>query len=179
MVVSTEPAPTAMVASSPAGYVSSGEVFECGNVYYRPYMSGSQIVYGVVPGPKETCGSTTLARNPRLTFSNLAMGGLRFEFISEKVRRITRLKVSDAIGTKQWLIGIGLFVIGWLCPSAVAEATVGRPATRVSYTDALGAGVTLNAGGLSTGSGSGAIGRTVGTKCAPTDSRISCHHEGS
>ena len=45
------PAPTAMVASLPAGCVSAGEVFQCGNVYYKPYMSGSQIVYGVVPGP--------------------------------------------------------------------------------------------------------------------------------
>jgi len=40
-----------MVASLPAGCVSAGEVFQCGNVYYKPYMSGSQIVYGVVPGP--------------------------------------------------------------------------------------------------------------------------------
>lgn len=45
------PAPTAMVASLPAGCVSAGEVFQCGNVYYKPYMSGNQIVYGVVPGP--------------------------------------------------------------------------------------------------------------------------------
>jgi hypothetical protein len=45
------PAPTAMVASLPAGCVSAGELFQCGNVYYKPYMSGSQIVYGVVPGP--------------------------------------------------------------------------------------------------------------------------------
>ena len=45
------PAPTAMVASLPAGCVSAGAVFQCGNVYYKPYMSGSQIVYGVVPGP--------------------------------------------------------------------------------------------------------------------------------
>jgi hypothetical protein len=45
------PAPTAMVASLPQGCVSAGEVFQCGNVYYKPYMSGSQIVYGVVPGP--------------------------------------------------------------------------------------------------------------------------------
>lgn len=45
------PAPTAMVASLPEGCVSAGEVFQCGNVYYKPYMSGSQIVYGVVPGP--------------------------------------------------------------------------------------------------------------------------------
>jgi len=45
------PAPTAMVASLPAGCVSAGAVFQCGNVYYKPYMSGSQVVYGVVPGP--------------------------------------------------------------------------------------------------------------------------------
>jgi hypothetical protein len=40
-----------MVASLPQGCVSAGDVFQCGNVYYKPYMSGSQIVYGVVPGP--------------------------------------------------------------------------------------------------------------------------------
>jgi hypothetical protein len=45
------PAPTAMVASLPAGCVSAGAVFQCGNVYYKPYMSGNQVVYGVVPGP--------------------------------------------------------------------------------------------------------------------------------
>ncbi len=45
------PAPTAMVASLPAGCVSAGAVFQCGNVYYKAYMSGSTIVYGVVPGP--------------------------------------------------------------------------------------------------------------------------------
>jgi len=45
------PAPTAMVASLPAGCVSAGAVFQCGSVYYKAYMSGSTIVYGVVPGP--------------------------------------------------------------------------------------------------------------------------------
>ncbi len=45
------PAPTAMVASLPAGCVTAGQVFQCGNVYYKAYMSGSQIVYGVVPAP--------------------------------------------------------------------------------------------------------------------------------
>jgi len=45
------PAPTAMVASLPQGCVSAGELFQCGNVYYKPYMSGNQIVYGVVSGP--------------------------------------------------------------------------------------------------------------------------------
>jgi len=44
-------APTAMVASLPQGCVSAGELFQCGNVYYKPYMSGNQIVYGVVQGP--------------------------------------------------------------------------------------------------------------------------------
>lgn len=45
------PAPTAMVASLPAGCVADGQVFQCGNTYYKAYMSGSTIVYGVVPGP--------------------------------------------------------------------------------------------------------------------------------
>ncbi len=45
------PAPTAMVASLPAGCVSAGDVFQCGNVYYKPYLSGTNVVYGVVPGP--------------------------------------------------------------------------------------------------------------------------------
>ena len=45
------PAPTAMVAALPAGCVSDGADFKCGNVYYKAYMSGSTIVYGVVPGP--------------------------------------------------------------------------------------------------------------------------------
>ena len=47
----SQPAPTAMVASLPDGCVSAGAVFQCGNVYYKPYMSGNQVVYGVVPGP--------------------------------------------------------------------------------------------------------------------------------
>jgi hypothetical protein len=47
----TAPAPTAMVASLPAGCVTAGQIFQCGTVYYKAYMSGSQIVYGVVPGP--------------------------------------------------------------------------------------------------------------------------------
>lgn len=45
------PAPTAMVASLPAGCVTVGSVFQCGNVYYKPYLSGTTVVYGVVPGP--------------------------------------------------------------------------------------------------------------------------------
>ena len=46
-----QPAATPMVASLPSGCVSDGAVFKCGNVYYKPYMSGSEIVYGVVPAP--------------------------------------------------------------------------------------------------------------------------------
>lgn len=45
------PAPTAMVASLPSGCVADGQVFQCGNTYYKAYMSGTTIVYGVVPGP--------------------------------------------------------------------------------------------------------------------------------
>lgn len=45
------PAPTAMVASLPAGCVSAGDIFQCGNVYYKPYLAGTQVVYGVVPAP--------------------------------------------------------------------------------------------------------------------------------
>ena len=45
------PAPTAMVASLPQGCVTAGQLFQCGNTYYKAYMSGNQIVYGVVPGP--------------------------------------------------------------------------------------------------------------------------------
>jgi biotin carboxyl carrier protein len=45
------PAPTPMVASLPAGCVSAGDVFQCGNVYYKPYLQGTQVVYAAVPGP--------------------------------------------------------------------------------------------------------------------------------
>jgi hypothetical protein len=45
------PAPTPMVASLPDGCVSTGEVFQCGNVYYKPYLQGTTVVYAQVPGP--------------------------------------------------------------------------------------------------------------------------------
>ena len=45
------PAPTQMVASLPDGCVSTGEVFQCGTVYYKPYLSGTTVVYAVVAGP--------------------------------------------------------------------------------------------------------------------------------
>ncbi len=44
-------APTAMVASLPAGCISAGDVFQCGTVYYKPYLQGTQVVYAVVAGP--------------------------------------------------------------------------------------------------------------------------------
>jgi biotin carboxyl carrier protein len=44
-------APTAMVASLPKGCVADGAVFKCGDVYYKAYMAGNEIVYGVVSGP--------------------------------------------------------------------------------------------------------------------------------
>ena len=45
------PGPTAMVAALPAGCAPAGDIFKCGTVYYKPFMSGGNIVYGVVPGP--------------------------------------------------------------------------------------------------------------------------------
>jgi len=44
-------APSAMVASLPKGCVADGAVFKCGDVYYKAYMAGNEIVYGVVSGP--------------------------------------------------------------------------------------------------------------------------------
>lgn len=44
-------APSAMVASLPKGCVADGAVFQCGDVYYKAYMAGNNIVYGVVSGP--------------------------------------------------------------------------------------------------------------------------------
>ena len=46
------PAPPAsgMVAALPPGCTAAGELFRCGNVYYRPYMQGSTVVYAKVSG---------------------------------------------------------------------------------------------------------------------------------
>ena len=51
VAVAAAPGPTAMVAALPAGCAPSGDVFKCGTAYYKPFMSGGTIVYGVVPGP--------------------------------------------------------------------------------------------------------------------------------
>ena len=45
------PAATGMIASLPAECVPAGDLFRCGYVYYKPYMQGGTVVYGVVPGP--------------------------------------------------------------------------------------------------------------------------------
>ena len=44
------PAASGMIASLPAGCEAAGELFRCGNVYYRPYMQGSTVVYAKVSG---------------------------------------------------------------------------------------------------------------------------------
>ena len=44
------PAASGMVASLPSGCEAAGDLFRCGNVYYRPYMQGSTVVYAKVSG---------------------------------------------------------------------------------------------------------------------------------
>lgn len=46
----TTPVAGGMVASLPSGCEAAGELFRCGNVYYRPYMQGSTVVYAKVSG---------------------------------------------------------------------------------------------------------------------------------
>ena len=56
VVASSTPAPTpappasGMVAALPSGCEAAGDLFRCGNVYYRPYMQGSTVVYAKVSG---------------------------------------------------------------------------------------------------------------------------------
>ena len=50
-VVVMAPRPTAVVAVLPARCASAGALFRCGGAYYRPYMHGTTVVYGVVSGP--------------------------------------------------------------------------------------------------------------------------------
>ena len=45
------PAPTPMISALPAGRVNTGEVYQCGGVYYKPYLQGTTVVYAQVPGP--------------------------------------------------------------------------------------------------------------------------------
>ncbi len=46
----TAPPASGMVASLPSGCEAAGDLFRCGNVYYRPYMQGSTVVYAQVSG---------------------------------------------------------------------------------------------------------------------------------
>jgi hypothetical protein len=55
VVASSTPAPapapppaTGMVATLPSGCVASGDLFRCGNAYYKPYMQGTTVVYARV-----------------------------------------------------------------------------------------------------------------------------------
>lgn len=45
------PAPVPMIASLPAGCVNTGEVYQCGDVYYKPYLQGTTVVYAQVAAP--------------------------------------------------------------------------------------------------------------------------------
>lgn len=45
------PAPVPMITTLPAGCVNTGQVYQCGNVYYKPYLQGTTVVYAQVAGP--------------------------------------------------------------------------------------------------------------------------------
>jgi len=45
------PAPTPMITTLPAGCVNTGQLYQCGSVYYKPYLQGTTVVYAQVPGP--------------------------------------------------------------------------------------------------------------------------------
>lgn len=44
------PSASGMVASLPSGCAPAGDLFQCGSVYYRPYMQGTTVVYARVSG---------------------------------------------------------------------------------------------------------------------------------
>ena len=44
------PPASGMVASLPSGCEAAGDLFRCGNVYYRPCMQGTTVVYAKVSG---------------------------------------------------------------------------------------------------------------------------------
>lgn len=46
------PAPVPMITALPAGCVNTGQVYQCGNVYYKPYLQGTTVVYAQVPAPQ-------------------------------------------------------------------------------------------------------------------------------
>ena len=45
------PPPSGMVAALPSGCAPAGDLFRCGNTYYKPYMQGATVVYARVSGP--------------------------------------------------------------------------------------------------------------------------------
>lgn len=45
------PAPTPMITALPAGCVNTGQVYQCGDLYYKPYLQGTTVVYAQVPAP--------------------------------------------------------------------------------------------------------------------------------
>jgi len=45
------PAPTPMITTLPTGCVNTGQVYQCGDVYYKPYLQGTTVVYAQVPAP--------------------------------------------------------------------------------------------------------------------------------
>ena len=45
------PTPTPMITALPAGCVNTGQVYQCGDIYYKPYLQGTTVVYAQVPAP--------------------------------------------------------------------------------------------------------------------------------
>ncbi len=45
------PAPVPMITALPEGCVNTGEVYQCGDLYYKPYLQGTTVVYAQVPAP--------------------------------------------------------------------------------------------------------------------------------
>lgn len=45
------PAPMPMITTLPGGCVNTGQVYQCGDIYYKPYLQGTTVVYAQVPAP--------------------------------------------------------------------------------------------------------------------------------
>ena len=45
------PAPTPMITALPEGCTNTGEVYQCGDLYYKPYLQGTTVVYAQVAAP--------------------------------------------------------------------------------------------------------------------------------
>lgn len=46
------PAPTPMITTLPAGCINTGQVYQCGEINYKPYLQGTTVVYAQVPAPQ-------------------------------------------------------------------------------------------------------------------------------